>query len=77
VAGLRGAPRWEPIAVLLTPVLVGGLLWAYPGTLLPYLAYLVAAPATALAAFCGPAIGWRAPATTPSRRPAAAARRAR
>jgi hypothetical protein len=55
----RGAPVWVWLAVLVAPLICGGLSEAQPDTLLPHLCYLVAAPLAGLAGLVAVFLPWR------------------
>jgi hypothetical protein len=54
-----GAPTWAWVAVLSAPVVSGGLLETWPGSLFPQLAFLVVGPLTLLAALVTVLVPWR------------------
>jgi len=59
LASWRGAPAWAWAPVLSAPVVSGGLLETWPGSLFPQLTFLVVGPLTALAGLAGAVVPWR------------------
>ena len=55
----RGAPTGAWVTVLPAPVVSGGLLEAWPGSLFPQLTFLLVGPLTALAAVLAALTPWR------------------